>query len=54
MKLIRYEIRLGLFKGLALGIRHYPFEDEDMYEEDVVIMIGIFQIIITKIYQKEI
>ncbi len=51
MNLVRYEIKAGFFKGLLLGIRHYPFYGEDVYEEDVVIYLGIFQIIITKIYE---
>ena len=52
MKLLRYEIRLGVFKGVLFGIRHYPFEDSEIYEEDIVIYFGIFQLVFTKIYQK--
>jgi hypothetical protein len=52
MKLLRYEIRLGIFKGVLFGIRHYPFEDSEIYEEDIVFYFGIFQIVFTKIYQK--
>jgi len=52
MELLRYEITAGFFKGVLFGIRHYPFEDEQIYEEDIVIYFGIFQLIITKIYRK--
>ena len=52
MKLLRYEIKAGFFKGVLFGIRHYPFEDEQICEEDIVIYFGIFQLIITKIYRK--
>ena len=52
MTLIRYELKAGFFKGLLIGIRHYTFDDVEMYEEDIVLYIGIFQIIVTKIYEK--
>ena len=52
MNLIRYEIKAGFFKGFLFGVRHYPFDDEEIYEEDIVLYIGIFQIIITLIYEK--
>jgi len=52
MKLIRYEIKAGFFKGFLFGVRHYHFYDEEIYEEDIVLYIGIFQIILTLIYQK--
>ena len=32
MKLIRYEIKFGFFKGFLLGVRHYHFYDEKIYE----------------------
>lgn len=51
MTLSRYEIKVGFFKGLLLGIRHYPFYDDKVFEEDIVIYFGIFQIIITRIYE---
>ena len=51
MNLVRYELRVGFFKGLLIGIRHYPFYNKDSYEEDIVIYVGIFQIIITKFYE---
>ena len=52
MELLRYEITAGFFKGVLFGIRHYPFEDKQIYEEDIVIYFGIFQLVITKIYRK--
>lgn len=52
MKLLRYEIKVGFFKGLLLGIRHYPFNDKEIYEEDIVLYFGIVQLVITKIYEK--
>lgn len=52
MNIIRYEINIGFFKGLLLGLRHYSFDDKDIHEEDIVIYLGIIQIIITKIYEK--
>ena len=52
MKLIRYEIKFGFFKGFLFGVRHYHFYDEKIYEEDIVLYIGIFQVILTLIYEK--
>jgi hypothetical protein len=52
MELLRYEIKAGVFKGVLFGVRHYPFEDEQIYEEDIVVYFGIFQLVITKIYRK--
>jgi hypothetical protein len=52
MKLLRYEVKVGFFKGILFGIRHYPFDDVEIYEEDIVIYFGIFQLVITKIYRK--
>ena len=52
MKLLRYEIKVGFFKGILFGVRHYPFDDEEIYEEDIVFYFGIFQLVITKIYRK--
>ena len=51
MNLVRYEIKVGFFKGLLLGIRHYPFYSDGVFEEDIVIYLGMIQIIITKIYE---
>jgi len=51
VRLTRYEIKIGFFKGLLIGIRHYPFYDNNIYEEDIVIYLGITQIIITRIYE---
>ena len=53
MRLQRYEFKLGFFKGLLVGIRHYSFEDDNIYEEDIVLYFGMIQLIITKIYHQE-
>ena len=52
MKLVRYEIKVGVFKGVLFGIRHYPFEDKEIYEEDIVLYFGLVQLVITRIYSK--
>lgn len=54
MKLVRWELKIGFFKGLLLGMRHYYFKskDEEVFEEDVVIYIGVIQIVITLIRVK--
>jgi len=51
MKTIDWELKVGLFKGLLLGVRHYYRSDEsgDYKEEDIVIYIGMVQVILTKI-----
>ena len=43
MKLVKWELKIGFFKGLLLGMRHYYFKskDEEVFEEDVVIYIGV-------------
>ena len=48
MELLRYEVKAGVFKGILFGVRHYPFDDIEIYEEDIVIYFGIFQLVITK------
>ncbi len=55
MKLVRWELKIGFFKGLLLGMRHYYFmgKDEDVMEEDVVFYIGMVQIVITLVRVKE-
>ncbi len=54
MKLVRWELKIGFFKGLLLGMRHYYFkgEDERVMEEDVVVYLGVLQIVVTFIYNK--
>ena len=52
MKLARYEVRVGMFKGVLFGMREYDFESEDVREKDVVIYFGIFQLVVTLIYNK--
>ena len=41
MKTIDWELKVGLFKGLLLGVRHYYRSDEsgDYKEEDIVIIL---------------
>jgi hypothetical protein len=55
MKLVRWELKIGLFKGLLLGMRHYYFRSKDgeVFEEDVVIYIGIVQVVVTLIRDKQ-
>ena len=55
MKLVRWELKIGLFKGLLLGMRHYYFRSKDgeVFEEDVVIYIGIVQVVVTLIRNKQ-
>ena len=55
MKLVRWELKIGFFKGLLLGMRHYYFKsnDDEVFEEDLVIYIGVIQIVITLIRVKD-
>ena len=46
MNLVRYELKLGIVKGLVFGLRPYEFEGEQTYEVDHVVYLGIFQIIL--------
>ena len=50
MELVRYEIRVGMFKGILFGMREYEFMNQDVREKDVVFYFGIFQLVITLIY----
>lgn len=52
MKLARIELRVGLFKGLLIGMREYDFESEGVVEKDAVLYLGMFQLIVTLIYNK--
>ena len=54
MKLARWELKIGFFKGLLLGMRHYYFmgKGEDVMEEDIVVYLGVLQIVITLIRVK--
>ena len=52
MNLVRWELKLGMVKGLVFGVRPYEFEGEQSYEVDHVVYVGIFQIILTMIYEK--
>ncbi len=62
MKLARWELKVGFFKGLLLGMRHYYFkgtadsqdgEEVEVMEEDIVVYLGVLQIVITLIRIKE-
>lgn len=50
MSLKAWEIKLGLFKGLALGVQHNSFIEEEVEEHDTEFFIGIIKITITLIY----
>lgn len=52
MKLTRYEISIGIFKGVLFGIREYGFESEDIREKEIVLYLGMFQVVLTLIYNK--
>ena len=52
MNLVRWELKIGMVKGLVFGVRPYEFEGEQTYEVDHVVYVGIFQIILTMIYEK--
>lgn len=55
MELVRWELSLGLVKGLLFGVRQYSFqsEDKEVYEEDVVLYLGMCQVVLTLIYAKQ-
>tara|TARA_R110000744_G_scaffold229187_1_gene347176 strand:- start:4 stop:165 length:162 start_codon:yes stop_codon:yes gene_type:complete len=53
MNLLRWELKIGIVKGLVFGVRTYEFEGEQTYEIDHVVYLGIFQIILTMIYEKD-
>ena len=50
MKLQRWELKIGIVKGLVFGARPYEYRSEEVYEVDHVIYLGIFQIIFTMVY----
>tara|TARA_R110000764_G_scaffold6632_2_gene24679 strand:+ start:580 stop:738 length:159 start_codon:yes stop_codon:yes gene_type:complete len=52
MKLSRYEISIGLFKGILFGVREYDFKNEDVVEKEIVLYLGMFQLVLTLIYNK--
>ena len=52
MTLQRWELKIGIVKGLVFGIRPYEFTSEETYEIDHVVYLGIFQIILTTIYER--
>ena len=52
MKLVRRELRVGVFPGVLFGFREYHFKSEDVKEKDFVLYLGMFQIILTVVYNK--
>lgn len=50
MKLVRFEIAAGVFKGILFGMREYEYNNNQAREKDIVIYFGMFQLIITLIY----
>ena len=52
MQLVKYEVKTGVFKGILFGIREYDFEGESVREKDIVVYLGIFQVILTLVYNK--
>ena len=54
MELVRYEIKVGLVKGVLFGIREYDFYDkqQEVAEKDVVLYLGMIQLVLTFIYAK--
>ena len=55
MELVRWELSLGIVKGILFGVRQYSFQsqDKEVYEEDVVLYVGMIQIVLTLIYAKQ-
>lgn len=52
MKLQRWELKIGIVKGLVFGVRPYEYMGEEVYEVDHVLYLGIFQVILTMVYEK--
>jgi len=52
MKLVRKELRVGMFSGVLFGFREYHFESEGAKLKDFVLYLGMFQIILTVVYNK--
>ena len=55
MELVRWELSIGIVKGILFGIRQYSFQsqDKEVYEEDVVLYLGIAQVVLTLVYVKQ-
>ncbi len=49
MKLIKWEISLGLFNGLLIGYRQYI--DDELLKVDHVIYLGLFDCCLTLFYR---
>jgi hypothetical protein len=50
MDLIRFELSLGFMKGIVLGIYQEDFYDEDVFERDVNLCLGMVFIRLTMVY----
>mgnify|MGYP001626608655 CR=1 FL=1 len=55
MELVRYELKVGLVKGIVFGIREYDFYDreQEVAEKDVVLYLGMIQLVLTFVYAKK-
>ena len=53
MELVRRELRVGILPGVLFGFREYHFESEDVKETDFVLYVGMFQIILTVVYNNK-
>lgn len=50
MDLVRFELKLGLIKGIVLGVYHEDFHDEGVFERDVNLCLGVILLRLTMIY----
>lgn len=50
MKLVFWEINLTLTKGILIGLQELEFKNDNVYEKDIEIHLGIFKIVLTLVY----
>lgn len=50
MDIVRFELSVGLKKGILLGIYQEDFMDDLAFERDINICLGLFVITLTLIY----
>ena len=54
MELVRYEISVGLIKGILIGMREYDYKGQidghDVVEKDITFYLGMCKLTITLIY----
>ena len=50
MELIRFELSVGLKKGIILGVYQEDFMDDLAFERDINLCLGLFVITLTLIY----